>query len=203
MKFSTLAYTTRTVVSVILLLTPVSALRASSDLWEIYRMALVNDPTYQAEILGHEVNLLDLPLAKTAFGPSINSSAQLGQANSDITGSSQTGDDNDINLNLNLPLYDRTKRIEITQSEDRTEISALALEDARQILILRVANAYFSLLATQDALEVATVDKIAIKRQMDLARERLEVGLGTRTDLYDARARFKLSEADESRPRTA
>ena len=41
------------------------------------------------------------------------------------------------------------------------------------------------------------VEKIAIQRQMDLATERLEVGLGTRTDLYDAQARFKLAVANE------
>ena len=197
MKISLHSFMATAAISAILLMMPITPVRAAADLWEIYRMALANDATYQATVLGHEANLLELPLAKTAFGPVIEGSGHLGKDQSDITGSSTSGDDHNLNLNFNLRLYDRTKRSDITQSEYRTEISALSLKDARQILILRVANRYFNLLAGRDALEVATVEKIAIKRQMDLATERLEVGLGTRTDLYDARARYKLAVADE------
>ena len=42
----------------------------------------------------------------------------------------------------------------------------------RHDLILRVSDAYFRLLATLDNREVARLQKISIKRQMDLASER-------------------------------
>ena len=169
----------------------------ASNLWEIYQLALANDPSFQSSALAHEANLLNVPLAKTAFSPTINAGARTGKNYSDITGSSETGDDSNANINLKLPLYDRTSRIEIRQSKLSEQISDLQLQQAHELLILRVANSYFNLLASQDNLEVVRLERISIQRQMDLANKRLEVGLGTRTDLYDAQARFKLAEANE------
>ncbi len=168
-----------------------------ADLWDIYELALTNDPEYQAAVLGHESNRINLPLAKSAFKPSVTANSRIGRQISDSSGPSQTSNNNSINLNLNLPLYDKTKRVAITQSRYQVDISSLRLVDARHRLILRVANRYFNLLAAQDARQVARLEKITIRRQMDLASKRLEVGIGTRTDLFDAKARFKLAEANE------
>ena len=168
-----------------------------ADLWDIYQLALTNDPEYQAAVLGHESNRINLPLAKSAFKPSATTNSQIGRQISDSSATSQTSNNHSINLNLNLPLYDKTKRVAITQSRYQVDISSLRLLDAKQRLILRVANRYFNLLAAQDARQVARLEKITIRRQMDLASKRLEVGLGTRTDLFDAVARLKLAEANE------
>jgi outer membrane protein len=177
----------------------VSPVYGESDLKEIYNLALENDPTYRAALIDNQADQVDLPLAKTAFRPSITADGEVGRQQSDVTGSTRNTDDNLINLNLNLPVYDRPARLNIGQTENEVQISNLEIENARHNLILRVADRYFNVLASQDAREVARVERIAIQRQMDLARERLEVGLGTRTDLFDAQARFKQAEADEIR----
>ena len=169
----------------------------ASDLWEVYQMALANDPTYKAAGFDHKSNLFDVRLAKSAFKPTISTTAQIGWDYSDVTGTTESGNDNIINLNLTLPVYDKMDRIEIKQSKYREEISVLQLQQSKQELMLRVANRYFNVLAAQDALVVAQLEKIAIKRQMDLANERLEVGLGTRSDLFEAQSRFKAAEAGE------
>jgi len=169
----------------------------ASDLLDIYGLALANDPSFQAAQFSQEAAQLNLPLAKSDLRPTLTSGAQINHQESDRLGFSDSSDDSQININAGLPLYDRTKRINITQTEYLVEISALQLQEEKQRLILNVADRYFNLLAGQDAREVARVDKISIKRQMDLASERLEVGLGTRTDLFDARARFKQAEANE------
>lgn len=169
----------------------------AADLWDIYQLALTNDPQYQAAVLDHETRQINLPLAKSAFKPSLTANSQLGSQVSDSSGASKTSHDHSINLNLNLPLYDKTKRVAITQSKHRVDISSLRLHDAKQRLMLRVANRYFNLLGAQDARQVAHLEKIAIRRQMDLANKRLQAGLGTRIDLYDASARFKLAEANQ------
>lgn len=166
----------------------------AADLWDIYELALTNDPQYQAAVLGNESQQLNLPLAKAAFKPFISSNGQYGSEETDSSGS---GKDHSANLNLNLPLYDKPKRIAITQSRYQVDISSLQLLDAKQGLMLRVANRYFNVLSAQDARQVAHLEKIAIRRQMDLANQRLQAGLGTQTDLFDAKARFKLAEADE------
>lgn len=170
----------------------------AADLRDVYSLALANDPVYQAAILEHSASALELPIARTAFRPSVTASASAAEDWADNEGTGpKKSEDYALRLDINLPLYNKADRIRIDQSRDRVEISGLKLHRAKQDLILRVANRYFDVLAARDAREVARLEKIAIQRQMDLASERLEVGLATRTDLFDAKARFKQAEANE------
>ena len=168
----------------------------AENLWDVYRLALENDATYRAAEANYEAARIDLPLARTGFKPVVNGSGTLGKQRSDASGTTTTGDNNQLGVNLDLPLYNRTTSIAITQAELQVENALLQLDIARDELTLRVAERYFNVLAARDAKEVARLQKIAIKRQMDLAEERLDVGLGTRTDLFDARARFQQADAD-------
>ena len=183
---------------VLMLAFAVGATRTASaeDLWDIYQLALANDAVYLGAAANYEAAKLDLPLAKTGFRPTITSNGTLGQERSDLTGSTTTGKDNRISIDFGLPLYNRSTRIGIDQAELGVENARLQFDTAQDELMIRVANSYFNLLASKDNKEVARVEKIAIKRQMDLATERLDVGLGTRTDLFDAQARFQQADAD-------
>ena len=170
---------------------------SAENLWDIYQLALENDAEYRAAAANYEAAKVDLPLSKTAFRPLVGSSATLGKQRSDFSGETESNDNNQIALNLELPLYDQAQRIGISQAELQVQNAALQYEIAGDNLTLRVAERYFNLLAARDNKEVARLQKVAIKRQMDLATERLDVGLGTRTDLFDAKARFERAKADE------
>jgi outer membrane protein len=167
-----------------------------TDLWDNYQLALIHDATYRAASYDYETVKLNLPLAKSAFRPAVTSQGSAGWLRSDFTGSTNTDNNNLIDLNANLPVYNRTLRSEVSQAELQVDSAGIRFDNAQDDLILRVANRYFRLLATLDNREVARLQKISIQRQMDLASERLDVGLGTQTDLFDAQARFQQSVAD-------
>lgn len=169
---------------------------AAEDLLDVYKLALQNDAVYLAAAEEYEARKLNLPLAKSNFRPFISAAGNLGRTRSDITGPDLTTDDNRIRLDFDWPLYDRVNSIGIDQAELEVENARIQFEIAHDDLTLRLAESYFSLLGFQDAREVARRQRIAIKRQLDLATERLDVGLGTRTDLYDARARFQSADSD-------
>jgi outer membrane protein len=169
---------------------------AAEDLWDVYRLALENDARYLAAEADYEAARLDLPLARTVFRPAVNGFGTLGKERSDITGSTVTSESNQLGAGVDLLLFDRARRIGVSQAELQVENALIELDIERDALTLRVSEAYFNLLAARDAKEVARLQKITIKRQMDLAEERLDVGLGTRTDLFDARARFEQANAD-------
>ena len=175
----------------------ISAQAQSADLSEIYQLALENDASYQIAKLNHEANTLNLPLAQTAFRPSVSASGSLGRMLANPTGVTTTEPANSLSMNLGLVIYDKSERIEVDQAKLNVASSQLALENAKHDLILRVASRYFSLLAALDQREVARVQKAAIDRQMELADERLEVGLGTKTDVFDAKARLQQAITDE------
>ena len=65
----------------------------AEDLLDIYNLARANDPIYQAAVFRDEANRYELPLAESAFKPSVTTGAQLGKQYSDISGSSETSDD--------------------------------------------------------------------------------------------------------------
>ena len=68
---------------------------------------------------------------------------------------------------------------------------------AQQDLIIRVANAYFDVLAAKDTLESEQAAKEAIDRQLEQAKKRFEVGLIAITDVQEAQAGFDQAVAAE------
>ena len=62
-----------------------------------------------------------------------------------------------------------------------------------QDLIVRVAQAYFDVLAAQDNLEFTKANKIAIAEQLAQAKRNFEVGTATITDTNEAQARYDLA----------
>ena len=76
----------------------------------------------------------------------------------------------------------------------QAEFASLAAEQDLQI---RTAAAYLSVLAAQDALDLASAERQALGKALDLAREKLRMGLGTITNQYDAAARFAVTQARE------
>jgi outer membrane protein len=173
----------------------------AADLATVYDMAKNNDPTFIAEQFQLEAGQLSVPLARSALKPSISVDGAYRQRNQDISGPNTNSDDTfgvgDAQIALTQALFDRPSRVAVDQAEDLATQSGIEYEIAEEELILRVGQRYFAVLATEDNLDLAQSNKKAIQRQLELAQERLNVGLGTRTDLFQSRSRFELAVADE------
>ncbi len=187
---------TRSILLILLATIAFTSVSSAEDLLETYTKARLNDATYQQEIQNWQAAKLGVPLAQTAFRPNINANGTIARQRDDLSGSTQTRDDDQLALSLDLSAYNKPKRIAIDQAREQVSAAEIQLQRAEDELILRVAERYFSVLAAQDNYEVARLQKVSIGRQMDLASERLDVGLGTRTDLFDARARFQQADSD-------
>jgi outer membrane protein len=105
------------------------------------------------------------------------------------------------NLNATLSasqsLYNKANATTIAQAEKSLEVSRADFELAEQDLIVRLAAAYFDVLAAQDALATVRTSKAAISEQLASAKRNFEVGTATITDTREAQARFDLSTAQE------
>jgi outer membrane protein len=75
--------------------------------------------------------------------------------------------------------------------------SEAAFGQVTQDLIVRVAQAYFDVLASQDSLAFILAQKIAISEQLAQAKRNFEVGTATITDTHEAQARFDLATSQE------
>ncbi len=168
----------------------------SEDLWDVYQLALQNDANYLAAKENYEASLINLDLAKSTLKPTVTGVGSFSRQRSSAFGDNRSGDNHETGIVLNYTLFNQPNRIQYSQAKLEVQNALLEFEFAKDGLTLRVAERYFNLLSAWDAKEVARRQKIAIERQMDLAKQRLEVGLGTRTDLFDARARYQKADAD-------
>lgn len=182
----------------------VPATAVAADLWSIYTLARDNDTDFQAQKFTYQAEQQVLPQARAAFRPSVTASAGGARGSEELKTDIQFANEGrasfyseNASIGVRQSLYDRQNRVGVDQATQQVEAASLALLGAEQELLLRVARRYFAVLAARDNVGLALSNKTAIARQLELAQERLEVGLGTRTDLFDAQARFQIAEAEE------
>ena len=179
----------------------------AEDLMEVLRLARKNDPTYLAAKASYQAERQKLPQARAALLPSINVSADRTRQDNKTT-LDPDGDNRDVlrdgnftstsySLSLTQTLYNRARFTALKQAKVTVRKAEAEFAAAEQALFIRVAEAYFGVLLAQVNLELAISQKTATKSQLDLANARFEVGLGTITDVHEARARYEFNEALE------
>jgi len=178
------------------LLAPLAA-RAQS-LQELYEAARAYDATYLAA-----KSLADSAQYKAEQSEALN------RPSAALTGSATTsqidppkfdrGSSNSVNgaLSGKYPLFNRANTATIEQARKSLLLAQADLETAEQDLIVRIAQAYFDVLASQDSLGTTRTSKAAITEQLASAKRNFEVGTATITDTREAQARFDLATAQE------
>ena len=161
-----------------------------TDLLSVYQMARAQDPVFAAQSYRYQAALEVVPKSKAALRPQLSASGSHSEATSDATTATRAS------ISLSQSLYNKSNRISVAQAGQQANQAELQFVIASANLVNRVVNAYFSVLAARDNVGLSRRNERAIGRQLELAQERLEVGLGTRTDLFDARARFEKAVAD-------
>ncbi len=176
----------------------------AADLLQVYRDALEYDAQYASARAARDAGLEKLPQGRAGLLPVVSASASTiwndidfqrrtpGAASVDAQYNT-----NGYTLTLTQPIF-RWQNIEqYGQSKLQVAISEAQFVQARQDLILRVAQAYFDVLLAQDSLSLAQAQKKAIGEQLEAARRNFEVGTATIVDTHEAQSRFDLVTAQE------
>ena len=161
------------------------------DLLAIYHLARSSDPEFAAQIHRRKAGQEAIPQAQAAFRPQLSASSSYTLSSKDSSNQAASA-----TVSLTQSIYNRSSRLLIKQARLQTNAADINYQIAAESLIQRVASSYFAVLSAQDNLELSERNQRAIRRQLELAEERLDVGLGTRTDLYDARARYENAVAE-------
>ena len=99
-----------------------------------------------------------------------------------------TSDQQSYSLDLTQPLFNWTAWQNKDAAAARSQQAALSLSAAEQQLIVRVAEAYFDVLAARDAVTGAREQQRSINRQLDRAQAAFEAGLDPITDQQEAQS---------------
>jgi outer membrane protein len=175
----------------------------AADLLQIYREALANDATYASARATRDAGLESLPQGRAQILPTVNATAftQYNEVDLSFRGaapdSQRQGNSNGFAVTLTQPLFN-WQNIQVYKGAGFRAAQAEAVfGQAAQDLIVRVAQAYFDVLASQDSLAFIQGQKEAISEQLAQAKRNFEVGTATITDTHEAQARFDLATSQE------
>ncbi|MDR0776375.1 MAG: TolC family outer membrane protein [Azonexus sp.] len=175
----------------------------SADLLQIYRAAQDNDPNYAAARSTLEAGREKLPQGLAGLLPSLSASGNSSWNENELSSSLSPGsthqnfNSNGYQLALSQPLFRWQNWVAYDQSKFQVAQAEANFAQARQDLILRVAQAYFDTLFAYENLSAVRANKEAISLQLESAKKNFEVGTATITDTHEAQARHDLAQAQE------
>ena len=96
---------------------------------------------------------------------------------------------------LTQPIYRPTAWATYRQGGRQLQQAAAQYEAAEHDLLIRVSQAYFDVLTSEDNFELVQTQKKAVSEQLASAQRNFEVGTATITGVRDAQARYDLANA--------
>jgi len=188
----------------------------AADLIQVYQQALANDATYASARASLAAGRERITQGRAGLLPTVGLSGAISKDDNDfdpwnigqpgtlpdgspgiIGGSGSNLRTNQYTLSLQQPLYRWDRWQTYQQSKLQQAIAEAQFAQAQQDLITRVAQAYFDVLASQDALESTRSQKEATTEQLASAKRNFEVGTQTITDTHEAQAAYDLVLAQE------
>ena len=168
----------------------------AENILDIYNEALENDPTFKAAEYSYLSDKQIVVQGRAALLPSII-----------ISGSTNWNEyyQNDIlqqdynsfskSARVSQPLFRLDTWFNFKRSKSLTDAAEADFAYEQQNLLLRTAELYFGVLRAIDNLNAAISEEKAIKKQLDQAQQRYEVGLSAITGVQEAQLAYDLSKA--------
>ncbi|OJW95034.1 TolC family protein, partial [Thiobacillus sp. 65-1402] len=171
----------------------------AANLSDVFRDAQAYDAQYAAARAAWQAGQEKAAQGRAGLLPNVNLGGNLRYNNVDssLTGGDADFASNGLSVNAAQPLYRRQNQVLYEQSKGQVKIAGMQFQVAEQDLILRVAQAYFDVLQSQDNIDFINAQKAAITEQLAAAKRNFEVGTATITDTHEAQARYDLAVAQE------
>jgi len=187
--------------------TPLAVLIASAllsmdatalDLMDAYRAAQAYDSQFASARAAREANSEKSVQGRAGLLPLVTVTGSANKVNGESTLNPNINySANSYQLQLRQPLYNRASGDVYEQSKLQVAVSEVQFDQAKSDLMIRVAQAYFDVLAAQDTIAFIQAQRVAIAEQLASAKRNFEVGTATITDTHEAQARYDLSNAQE------
>ena len=177
-----------------------SAVACAESLLDIYNEALDNDPTFKAaeysyladkelKVQGRAALLPSLTLSGSTNWNEYYQNKELQQQYNSFSTSAR----------VSQPLFRLDTWFQYRQSKSLTDAAEADFAFEQQNLLVRTAELYFGVLRAIDNLNAAISEEKAIKKQLDQAKQRFEVGLSAITGVQEAQLAYDLSKASRIR----
>jgi len=180
-------------------------LACGETLLEAYALARQSDPKYRAVQAETLASGTAIDQARAGFLPTvkldidrIETRQRIISSKNPIFGAGVTNfPTNNDTLSINQPIFRKDVIERFAQAKAIVRQAEYTLLAAEQDLQLRTTASYLVVLAAADSLALATAEREAVGKALDLAREKLRMGLSTITNQHDAAARYAVTQARE------
>lgn len=177
-----------------------------TDLITLYQEAAFSDPVLNAARSNYQASKelywqgLSLLLPQASATPGGTRYFQHGQGNTIVSpgsGNSRVFDQKNYTVTLTQPVFNLTALEAFKQGDLNTKLADMRFYLAQQDLIIRVSQAYFDALTSQDNVELYRNKKSLIKQQLEIAQAKFDAGLATIVDVNTAQAALDLANSQE------
>ena len=193
----------------------------AEDLLQTYELARSGDPQFSAAESGRLATREGAVQARAAMLPQIGADATITRSRNEgpatetvrdpdtgefqqFSGDIETDTTNrNIGINLRQMVFDKASFSRLGSQRALARASDFTVEAAGDDLITRTSAAYFNVLVAIETLAAAEAQETALKKQLDFAEKRLEVGLAPITDVHEARAQYEGARASVILTRSA
>jgi outer membrane protein len=176
------------------------------DLMEALNAAQAYDSQFMSARATREASAEKLPQGRAGLLPSVALTGSISKIDGETTSGifppvgvprSLNYRPQNLQIQLKQPIFNLASFDLFSQGKLQTAIGDVQFEQAKMDLLLRVSQAYFDVLAAQDAISFIQAQKSAITEQLASAKRNFEVGTATITDTHEAQARYDLTLAQE------
>ncbi|WP_295351015.1 TolC family outer membrane protein [uncultured Succinivibrio sp.] len=170
----------------------------AQDLMDIYKEALQKDTQLNQAKANADAAHAGISQATAALLPQIDVVGSLTKTRTNYVDAYGARGSNKVasaGATLSQAIWRHSSWVNRSIAEKTATLNDLAYADAQQNLVLRVSTAYFNVLNAAETLKYQQANNHALKRQLDEAEKRLNVGLIAETDKLEAQAAYDLSTA--------
>ncbi len=174
----------------------------AQTLEEALVLAYQNNPTLQAERARLRAVDEEVPAALAGWQPTVELAGDLGASYSKTDGMVPNAGSHSVapygvGLTATAPLYQGGRvSAQIDSAENRVNAGRAHLQGVEQSILFSTVTAYMDVLRYDAEIELSRSSERVVGRQLQAARDRLEVGEVTRTDVAQAEARLAQAGAE-------
>lgn len=197
-----------------------SATAHAEDLMDAYRQALQSDPVLKQAEAQSRIGEAGADISRSVLLPQISGGVSYNYDHGFVqsppeviqttngpqlidTSGPTGGRSRTEQVGLNQVLFDLGQFSTWRASKASARAAEAQYTAAEQDLILRVAQAYFTVLTDEDQLKFAEANQASLKKQLDQAQAKYDVGFAAITDVADAKASYDTAMAQVITARNA